>query len=91
MFSVYNYLFERKNIVSPEGKIYKPDDKVSYRSKSRNVIYQDAVIGRCYDTGLYVKYGFDEKFFYGALGTEKWISLDKIDKLIGKREKKVKA
>ena len=87
MSFLYNYFFERNDFVSPGEKIYKQGDKVSYRSKSRNVIYNDGVIGKCYDTGVYISYGKDEKFHYGALGTTKFIRAKDVDKLIGPRHK----
>ena len=86
---VYNYLFERDNIVSPAGRVFKQGDKVSYRSKSRNVVFHDGVIGKCYDSGLYISYGVDEVFNFGQFGTTKFIPLDRIDKLIGTRENRV--
>ena len=91
MSFIYNYLFEIKHFVSDKGDIYTKDDKISYKSKSRNVIYNDGKVLKCYDTGILIEYGKEEKFSnWGGLGTTKYILRKDIDNKIGPRLKKIK-
>ena len=93
MSGLYNWFYKQTHTISPAGMILTKDDKCSYKSKSRNTIFNDGIITGCSKHGVYVKYGLDESFgFWNSIGmgTTKFVPIDQIDKLIQKREKKVK-
>ena len=76
--------------ITKENIVLKIGDKVAYRSKSRNTIFNDGEIIACSKYGVIVKYALDESFGLWSVGTTKFIQSEKIIKLIQKRDKKVK-
>lgn len=84
---VYNYLFEVNSIVDTKNNVYKKGDKVSVYSKTYNI--HDGVILYIYKDSLIVRYGNELRFgFWGNMGTTKSIPMDKLHKVIKKRDKK---
>jgi len=88
-----NWFYKQTHHISSDGMILTKGDKCAYKSKSRNCIFNDCVVTGCSKFGVYIAYGFDEQWGYFSKdgeGTSKFVPTDQIDKLIQKREKKVK-
>ena len=90
--NVYDYFFEIKNFVSDKGKVFTAGDKIAYHSKSRNIVFNDAKIVKCYDNGCTIHYGKEETFsnsYWGGLGNTKYIPRKNFDKVVLERNKSI--